>query len=131
MNKWVKEQLLIIVFILLFLDYLKKIFTLSFLQTIIQTLRCSFSILTGLTSIDIRKLKHVGIHAMVYYLSTTLIAVTLGIFLVVTIRPGDPDTLKANQKLIETFSKAHQALQASQPKVSTLDTFLDLIRFLP
>jgi len=75
------------------------------------------SIITGLTSIDIRRLKRVGIHAMAYYLTTTLIAVILGIVLVVTIKPGDTGAVKANVNL-----------QKAQAKVSTLDTFLDLIR---
>lgn len=57
---------------------------------------------------------------MVYYMSTTVIAATLGVILVLGIHPGNP-------KL------RGQGTTASAPKnqeVSSLDAFLDLIRNL-
>lgn len=47
------------------------------------------SIISALASLDVRKSGKMGISAIVYYLTTTLIAVIIGIVLVLSIRPGD------------------------------------------
>ncbi len=49
-----------------------------------------FSIIKGVTDLkDISKLGNIGIKTMAYYLSTTVIAVTIGLTLAITIKPGE------------------------------------------
>uniref|UniRef100_A0A915ATV9 Amino acid transporter n=2 Tax=Parascaris univalens TaxID=6257 RepID=A0A915ATV9_PARUN len=74
------------------------------------------SLISGLAQLDAKQSGRMGSLAILYYIVTTIIAVVTGIFLVLTIHPGDP-TIK--QDLGEgTEGKT----------VSTIDTFLDLIR---
>lgn len=72
------------------------------------------SLISGLASLDTRASGRMGLRAIVYYLTTTLSAVILGIILTVSIRPGsrgsEPDST------------------GSSKVVNTLDTFLDLFR---
>ena len=56
-----------------------------------------------------------GIRAVVYYLTTTLSAVIIGIILVLTIRPGD----RGEQDINKTGATKEQ---------EALDALLDLIR---
>uniref|UniRef100_A0A914S101 Amino acid transporter n=1 Tax=Parascaris equorum TaxID=6256 RepID=A0A914S101_PAREQ len=77
------------------------------------------SLISGLAQLDAKQSGRMGSLAILYYIVTTIIAVVTGIFLVLTIHPGDP-TIK--QDLGEgTEGKT----------VSTIDTFLDLIRYSP
>uniref|UniRef100_A0AAY4D653 Amino acid transporter n=1 Tax=Denticeps clupeoides TaxID=299321 RepID=A0AAY4D653_9TELE len=76
------------------------------------------SLITGLAGLDARSSGRMGTRAMVYYLSTTVIAAVLGVILVLGIHPGNPK-LKAQ---VSTASKNQE--------VSSLDAFLDLIRNL-
>lgn len=71
-----------------------------------------------MTGLDAKSSGKLGLRAMLYYFSTTFIAVCIGMFLVMTIQPG-----KHASK--ETLGDGDQ-----QSKLSTLDTFLDLIRYL-
>ncbi|KAJ3600925.1 hypothetical protein NHX12_031898 [Muraenolepis orangiensis] len=76
-----------------------------------------------LAGLDARASGRMGSRAMVYYMSTTVIAAVLGVILVLGIHPGNPK-LKAG---------AGGQLPASAPRnpeVSSLDAFLDLIRNL-
>jgi Na+/H+-dicarboxylate symporter len=75
------------------------------------------SLISGLSSLDTRASGKIGLRAIIYYLTTTLAAVILGIVLSVTIQPGsrggDPDDI----------------IQGDGDRVvNTVDTFLDLIR---
>ncbi|VDK46528.1 unnamed protein product [Anisakis simplex] len=70
----------------------------------------------GLAQLDAKQSGRMGSLAILYYVATTIIAVITGIFLVLTIHPGDP-TIK--QDLGEGMEGK---------TVSTIDTFLDLIR---
>ena len=60
----------------------------------------------------------VGVRAVVYYLSTTVLAVILGIILVVTIKPGTGGTLDA----------AAEDDHTKKNNVTTADTLMDLLR---
>ena len=60
-----------------------------------------------------------GSRAMVYYMSTTIIAAILGVILVLGIHPGNP----------KLRGGAANAAPKSQ-EVNSLDAFLDLIRNL-
>lgn len=74
------------------------------------------SLISGLAQLDAKQSGRMGSLAVLYYVLTTAIAVVTGIFLVLTIHPGDP-TIKKD---------LGEGLQGKT--VSTLDTFLDLIR---
>ncbi|CAK8683923.1 unnamed protein product [Clavelina lepadiformis] len=76
------------------------------------------SVITGLANLDMKKSGKMGAHAAAYYLSTTTLAVILGMLLVSAIQPGNP-------RIRQTHSVGE-----AQKTVSTLDTFLDLIRNL-
>lgn len=72
------------------------------------------SLICALAALDAKATGRVGRRALVYYLSTTILAVILGIVLVVSIRPGNTD--------VEKKAKDVQDYR-------TLDAFLDLIRY--
>ncbi|XP_031174954.1 solute carrier family 1 member 9 [Sander lucioperca] len=77
------------------------------------------SLITGLAGLDARSSGRMGSRAMVYYMSTTIIAAILGVILVLGIHPGNP--------------KLRGGSSSSVPKnqeVSSLDAFLDLLRNL-
>nr|XP_039254351.1 excitatory amino acid transporter 2-like [Styela clava] len=75
------------------------------------------SVVTGLANLDMKKSGRMGAHAIIYYLATTTIAVILGIILVTAIHPG-------NKSQRDSFELGENK------KVSTLDTYLDLLRNL-
>lgn len=75
--------------------------------------------LAGLAGLDARSSGRMGSRAMVYYMSTTVIAAILGVILVLGIHPGNP-------KLRSSQANAAPRNQ----EVSSLDAFLDLIRNL-
>jgi Na+/H+-dicarboxylate symporter len=54
--------------------------------------------------------------AVIYYISTTVIAVFLGIILIKIIKPGDKNLKRDEEKSIGSF------------RISSIDTFLDLLR---
>ncbi len=63
------------------------------------------SIITGISSLgDIRKLKKIGLLTITYYISTTLLAVTIGLILVNFIEPG---TMAATETDGEIFKKSY------------------------
>lgn len=71
------------------------------------------SLICALASLDAKATGRVGRRALMYYISTTILAVILGIVLVVSIQPGDTKVEK-EKKDVE--------------RIRTLDAFLDLIR---
>ncbi|XP_023663052.1 excitatory amino acid transporter 2-like isoform X1 [Paramormyrops kingsleyae] len=76
------------------------------------------SLITGLAGLDAKSSGRLGTRAMVYYMSTTIIAAVLGVILVLIIHPGNP-------KL-----KAGLGEGDKNDEVSSLDAFFDLIRNL-
>lgn len=74
------------------------------------------SLISGLASLDARASGKMGLRAIVYYLTTTFLAVIVGIVLTVSIQPGkrggEADDIPEGEKRI----------------VNTADTFLDLLR---
>ncbi|KAE8606335.1 hypothetical protein XENTR_v10010681 [Xenopus tropicalis] len=76
------------------------------------------SLITGLAGLDAKSSGRLGTRAMIYYMSTTIIAAILGVILVLAIHPGDP-------KLKKQLGKGQE-----NDEVSSLDAFLDLIRNL-
>uniref|UniRef100_A0A8C6SWI8 Amino acid transporter n=1 Tax=Neogobius melanostomus TaxID=47308 RepID=A0A8C6SWI8_9GOBI len=76
------------------------------------------SLITGLAGLDAKSSGRLGTRAMVYYMSTTVIAAVLGVILVLVIHPGNP-------KLKEGLGEGEK-----NDDVSSLDAFFDLIRNL-
>ncbi|XP_041745439.2 excitatory amino acid transporter 2-like isoform X3 [Coregonus clupeaformis] len=76
------------------------------------------SLITGLAGLDAKSSGRLGTRAMVYYMSTTVIAAVLGVILVLVIHPGDP-------KMKEQLGDGQK-----HDDVSSLDAFFDLIRNL-
>lgn len=87
---------------------------LNMLKVLILPLIVS-SLISSLASLDTRASGKIGLRAIVYYLSTTIIAVLLGILFVMTIKPG----LYGN---VETDDKP------PEKEISGVDALLDLIR---
>ena len=73
---------------------------------------------TGLAGLDAKSSGRLGTRAMVYYMSTTVIAAVLGVILVIVIHPGNP-------KLKATLGHGKK-----NDDVSSVDAFFDLIRNL-
>ncbi|XP_030000137.1 solute carrier family 1 member 3a [Sphaeramia orbicularis] len=84
------------------------------LQMLVLPLLVS-SLITGMAALDSRASGKMGMRAVVYYTSTTVIAVFIGIVMVLIIHPG-----KGSK---DEFTKQQQIEQ-----VSPADAFLDLIR---
>ena len=87
------------------------------------------SLLVGITSLnDIRKLGRIGAKTVVYYLCTTIIAISIGLLLANTLRPGAGLSEEARTKLIQNSGEKVDA-QIEQglkiPKVK--DIFLNII----
>ncbi|TNN00567.1 hypothetical protein fugu_011813 [Takifugu bimaculatus] len=76
------------------------------------------SLITGLAGLDAKSSGRLGTRAMIYYMSTTIIAAILGVILVLLIHPGNP-------KLKENLGEGEK-----NDDVSSLDAFFDLIRNL-
>uniref|UniRef100_A0A4W3J7M0 Amino acid transporter n=1 Tax=Callorhinchus milii TaxID=7868 RepID=A0A4W3J7M0_CALMI len=76
------------------------------------------SLITGLAGLDAKSSGRMGTRAMVYYMSTTIIAAIVGVLLVISIHPGNP-------KL-----KKQVTMAMKNEDVSSLDAFLDLVRNL-
>ena len=70
----------------------------------------------GLSQLDARASGRMGSRALLYYFTTTMIAVVIGIACVLTIRPGDYSV------------KDDREREAEKRVVKTIDAFLDLIR---
>ncbi|MGH0154500.1 UNVERIFIED_CONTAM: hypothetical protein FKN15_029395 [Acipenser sinensis] len=77
------------------------------------------SMITGVAALDSSVSGKIGLRAVVYYFSTTIIAVILGIVLVMTIKPG----MSQNADDIDRTG--------CTPEVTTVDALLDLISYMP
>uniref|UniRef100_A0A8C0BGE8 Amino acid transporter n=1 Tax=Buteo japonicus TaxID=224669 RepID=A0A8C0BGE8_9AVES len=76
------------------------------------------SLVTGIAALDSKASGKMGVRAVVYYMSTTIIAVLIGIIIVVIIHPG-----KGTKENMHREGKIVQ--------VTAADAFLDLIRYAP
>lgn len=76
------------------------------------------SLISGLTQLDMGESAAIGRRALLYYFSTTVIAVITGMILVVAIHPG------------EQSIKDQVGAGFEDTKVTALDAFLDLVRNL-
>uniref|UniRef100_A0A1B6LEI8 Amino acid transporter n=2 Tax=Graphocephala atropunctata TaxID=36148 RepID=A0A1B6LEI8_9HEMI len=74
------------------------------------------SLIAGMAQLDARSSGRMGMRALVYYLTTTILAAIVGIIMVLLIHPGNP------------LIKTHVESKPDDTKVSTLDAILDIIR---
>nr|XP_023664288.1 excitatory amino acid transporter 1 isoform X2 [Paramormyrops kingsleyae] len=84
------------------------------LQMLVLPLLVS-SLITGMAALDSRASGKMGMRAVVYYMTTTIIAVFIGIIMVLIVHPGKG-------------SKDEFTRQQKIEQVSAADAFLDLIR---
>merc|ERR1719244_398659 len=99
----------------MYVSYIGKLF-LNMLKCVIIPLIIP-SLISAIGSLDLSLSGKVGLRAIVYYLSTTVFAVILGIILVVSIRPGggaDKDDFDGGEQ--------------TKRNVTTADTLMDLVR---
>lgn len=85
------------------------------LQMLVLPLLVS-SLITGMAALDSRASGRMGMRAVIYYTSTTIIAVFIGIVMVTIIQPG--------RRGVKQQSLTQQKIE----EVNTADAFLDLIR---
>jgi len=86
------------------------------------------SLLVGITSLnDIRKLGRIGAKTVVYYLCTTIIAISIGLFLANTLRPGAGLSEEARTKLIQSGSEEGAQIETTLKKPTIRDIFLNII----
>lgn len=85
------------------------------LQMLVLPLLVS-SLITGMAALDSRASGRMGIRAVIYYTTTTIIAVFIGIVMVMIIQPG------------KGGAKPHTHTQQNLEEVNAADAFLDLIR---
>lgn len=74
------------------------------------------SLVSAMASLDLQQSGRIGLRAVVYYITTTLFAVIMGIILVLAIKPGDHG------------DKDDITRSGSAKIVNTADALLDLIR---
>uniref|UniRef100_A0A3Q0RJY5 Amino acid transporter n=1 Tax=Amphilophus citrinellus TaxID=61819 RepID=A0A3Q0RJY5_AMPCI len=87
------------------------------LQMLVLPLLIS-SLITGMAALDSKASGKMGMRAVIYYMTTTIIAVFVGIIIVLIIHPGKG-------------SKDEFGKQQTIEQVSPADAFLDLIRYAP
>ena len=99
----------------MYVSFIGNLF-LSMLKSIIIPLIIP-SVIASIGSLDLSLSKKVGLRSVSYYMTTTVLAVILGITLVVTIRPGvgDSDT-------------GHLQDAGSKRNVTPQDSLMDLVR---
>lgn len=76
------------------------------------------SLVSALGSLDAKLSGKIGRRALLYYISTTLMSISLGIILVLVLHPGSGQSEKADGSGAPKLSR----------KITTPDTILDLIR---
>lgn len=86
----------------------------------------SSSLITGIAGDSVAKTGAIARRTLFFFFLTTLIAVILATFLVTAIQPGRLNRDRLNEQQTKNNSSASSVSQA--PKLSTLDTLMDLIR---
>jgi Na+/H+-dicarboxylate symporter len=87
------------------------------------------SLLVGTTGLgDIRKLGRIGAKTMTYYLSTTAIAITIGLLLANIVKPGAGLSEETRTKLLQsTGEKMGPQIEANLEKPTVMDILLKII----
>ncbi len=87
------------------------------------------SLITGTASLgDIKKMKRIGSKTLMYYLASTAIAITIGLFLANLIQPGSGMDPEVQARLLENYSgQAGEKLAVVPTHLSPVETFLNII----
>ncbi|MFZ2145918.1 MAG: dicarboxylate/amino acid:cation symporter [Sedimentisphaerales bacterium] len=87
------------------------------------------SLLVGTAGLnDIRKLGRIGAKTVVYYLCTTIIAISIGLFLANTFRPGEGLSQETRTQLIESNrQEAGAQIETTLKKPTITDILLNII----
>jgi proton glutamate symport protein len=86
------------------------------------------SLLVGTTSLnDIKKLGRIGVKTLVYYLFTTVIAISIGLLLANTLRPGAGLSEEARTKLIQSGREESGRIPADLKKPTITEIILNII----
>jgi hypothetical protein len=96
------------------LHYLPALYPITFHHILIL----HFHATVGMAQLDARSSGKMGSRALLYYITTTILAAIVGIFMVLVIHPGDPSI------------KTRVEGGSTDTKVSTLDAILDIIRYV-
>lgn len=108
-DKWTERDIM-------YLNFIGELF-LRMLKGLILPLVIS-SLIDAIGSLDLRSSGKIGARAIAYYITTTIMAVILGIFLVVTIRPG----VDRNENV--TLQSAQRNSTSKLRSATTVDTML-------
>lgn len=100
---------------IMYLNFIGELF-LRILKSLILPLIVT-SLITGIASLNLSLSRKIGGRAVAFYLTTTFLAVVLGIGLVTSIKPGAGENVY-NEKISYDNSK----------NLTTVDTLLDLLR---
>ena len=111
-EKWTEREVM-------YVNFLGDLF-LRMLKSLILPLIVS-SLISAIAKLDISLSGKIAVRAIIYYFTTTVCAVIIGIILVITIKPG---------KMSSDDSHNQQNEGSGSRNVTTVDTLLDLVRNL-
>jgi Na+/H+-dicarboxylate symporter len=87
------------------------------------------SLMLGTASLgDIRKLGRIGIKTIVYFMITTMIAISIGLFLANIVKPGTGLNEEVKAELYKNYeSKAQVSIQSMEEKPSLKDILINVV----
>ncbi len=111
-------------------DPLGKIFLNMLIMVVIPLVFSSLAL--GVAQIgDLKQLGRIGIRTMIYFLLVTAIAVTIGLVLVNTIRPGDYLPAETKDKLMAQYGKEASEKMGAAEQASTEFGIQTLVNIVP
>lgn len=112
--------------ILPFLNFLGSAFIRAITMIVIPLVVAS--LMMGVASMgDIRKLGRIGGKTLGYYLSTTAVAISIGLVLATMVKPGSRIDPASRDELSRDFLGEAESLEISATRPSVWDTFLEMI----
>ncbi|OGF58850.1 MAG: hypothetical protein A2Y62_09780 [Candidatus Fischerbacteria bacterium RBG_13_37_8] len=86
------------------------------------------SLFVGAASLgNIRRIARIGTKTLVYFLSTTAIAIAIGILLANTIKPGERLSVESKQKLMQEFAIDVAKIEEKAAQSSVVDFFVNIV----
>lgn len=87
------------------------------------------SLMLGTASLgDIRKLGRIGIKTIIYFSITTMVAISIGLFLANTVKPGSGLNEQVRAELYKSYeSKARVGIERMEEKPSAIDVLVNII----
>ena len=90
------------------------------------------SLITGVASLsDLKKLSRIGSKTILIYISTTAIAVTIGLFMVNIIEPGNSVPIEMKEKLQDTYEKETFSKTNSAEKIKNRGPLQPIVDIVP